>query len=143
MPKATKNNYSVSLLFFNSWVILMRVTCILFLIIQSQLLGPNFTVYCVAIICLANPLLSNLSGFRKSQKHVKRLWAWLFLVSTTSIVALLWGYTSLVEESQKIAQSFLLGALEATVIILLIQSVIIMVQYFSKRRNKRKSIIKN
>lgn len=132
----------MSVLFFNSWVILMRVTCLLFLIIQSQLIGPNFTVYCVAIICLANPLLSNLSGFRKSEKHVKRFWAWLFLASTTSVVALLWGYTSLVEESQKIAQSYLFRALEATVIILLVQSVIIMSKHFSKWRSKRKSIMK-
>lgn len=139
MPKTAESSYSANELFFNAWVILMRVTCLLFLIIQSQMLGPNFTVYCVAVACLSNPLLSSISKFRRSEKYIKKLWAWLFLVSSTSCVAFVWGYTTDIKESHDIAQSFIMRAVETTVILLLVHAVITMSKYFSKWRSKRKN----
>lgn len=145
MLETTKNGYSANKVFFLAWITLMRVTCLLFLIIQSQVLGPNFTVYCIAVICLAKPVLSNIEKFKRSEKDTKKLLIWLAFVSTTSSVAFIWGYISNSESASDAALAFLIKAAEATAIILLVHAVIVMSKLFAKWRSKReyKNKIKN
>lgn len=139
MFKESKIKESVNMMVFSAWIGLMRLTCLLFLIIQSQALGPNFTFYCIAIMSLAKPVLSNLTKFRESGKQSKKIYTWLFMVFLTTFVAYIWGQNTSTEDSAQTAMSYIIMALETTVIISSTHGIVWMVNWFSEKRKRRLS----
>lgn len=137
MLKESKVTDSVNMMVFNAWIGLMRLTCLLFLIIQSQALGPNFTFYCIAVICLVKPVLSNTMRFRVSSKQLKKVYTWSFMVVMTVCVAYIWGEVSSTEDSTQIAKGYIFMGLETTVIVLSTHGIVWMVDWFKKRRKNR------
>lgn len=130
-------NRSANKIFFNAWIGLMRLTCLLFLINQSQSLGANFTFYCVAVICLIKPILSNIEKFRVASNKNRKLYSWLFIVCITIITAHIWGQFSNTENADQIAFKYTYVAVETTVIFIATHSLLLIADLFKMRRERK------
>lgn len=124
--------------FLPLWSWLIRTTCGLLLVIQSGLLTKNFALYLISALILAKPILSCIPKFRSLTPKVQKIFQWLFIVVTTSLVAWLMTYYRTDQAFFQTSTSYVALAIQVFIIILFVQLLMVMVEKFSARIRRKK-----
>ncbi len=127
-------------IFFTLWVMIIRIACLLFVILQSYSVGISFTIYCLAVLSTLRPALRLSKPFNSyGSDSIKKLLVWSLFVAITSCTAYILGLIVNEKEVASAVRGYLVIATETTVLLYLTQLMVIGVAYLANRSERKQN----
>lgn len=130
-------NKTIHTVFFKLWIWLIRITCLMFLVIQSHTLNTMFTLYVVAVLLTIRYALQISEKYKSLNKDLQKVVAWTVLVLMASIVA--WGLAVITDTDSFTGTvwNFLIISAETTVLMYSTYFMVRLVDWLTSRKKKK------